>query len=434
LSKKSAEALVSELLLLCGGEGAPKTYVLIDEYDHFANEVMAFDFNRYQGMVSQNGYVRKFYEALKTAAGDGVMERFFATGVTPITLDSLTSGFNISADLTRDVDFNAAMGFTEGTARAALEGLGLPEPENALSDMRRWYNGYRFAEEAAGKIYNPDMCLYFLKSLERHGAYPKTLVDHNVASDYGKMGRLFHIMNPEQNFGVLEEIVAGNKIHDQLTERFSFERPFTKRDFVSMLFYMGFLTIKGADLGMPLLGVPNYVIKRLYIDFAAERLEAWAEGVSIRSWDAPGAMVAMARHNDLSPFLGKVQETLKRLSVRDGLNFDEKHLKTIMVALLNMTEVYFIKSESEFHKGYADIFLAKRPPVEPTWQFAFELKYVKKGAGEGAAKKALEEAKAQLAHYWQSEEWQAETNLRAYAVVFLYDELYAAEEVAGAMP
>jgi hypothetical protein len=276
------------------------------------------------------------------------------------------------------------------------------------------------------------MCLYFLKSLERHGAYPETLVDHNVASDYGKMGRLFHVMNPEQNFGVLEEIIGGGELHEQLTERFSFERPFTRRDFISMLFYMGFLTIKDVELGLPKLGVPNYVIKRLYIDFAAERLEGKAKGPSIRSWDAVGAITAMALRNDLGPFLGKVQETLKRLSVRDGKKFDEKHLKTIMVALLNMTEVYFIKSESEFHKGYADIFLAKRPPVEPTWQFAFELKYVKKGAGEEAAKKALEEAKAQLAHYWQSEEWQTETNLRAYAVVFVYDELYAAEEVGKA--
>jgi hypothetical protein len=110
------------------------------------------------------------------------------------------------------------------------------------------------------------------------------------------------------------------------------------------------------------------------------------------------------------------------------VGFDEKHLKMALVALVNLTDVYFIKSESEVYKKFADVVLATRPPVYPNWQYAFELKYVKKGE-EKKAPQALEQAKKQLAEYWQSPEWRSEGNLRAYAVVFVYDELYALEEV-----
>jgi hypothetical protein len=175
------------------------------------------------------------------------------------------------------------------------------------------------------------------------------------------------------------------------------------------------------------LGAPNYVIKRLYIDFAAERLDARV-GIGLRTWDALGAVAALAYDNDLRPLFGKVRSTLKTLSTRDAQNFDEKHLKMVLVALLNLTEVYFIKSESEVAKGYADVYLARRPPVEPAWQYAFELKHLKKGDA-AKAPEALAQAKTQLLRYWESPEWQAETNLRAYAVVFVYDEMYALEEV-----
>ena len=170
-----------------------KIYVLIDEYDHFANELLAFDFSNFKNIVSKNGFVRKFYEMLKEGTSDGIIDRIFITGVTPITLDSMTSGFNIASKLTNDIRLNEMFGFTENEVIEVLKGIGLPQSEipATMKELAYWYNGYLFNKRAKQKIYNPDMVLYFAKEYSINQTFPEDLLDTNIASDYRKVRNLF---------------------------------------------------------------------------------------------------------------------------------------------------------------------------------------------------------------------------------------------------
>jgi hypothetical protein len=164
-----------------------KVYVLIDEYDHFAN------------IITKNGFVRKFYEAIKIATSQGIVERIFMTGVSPITVDSLTSGFNIATNISKSPTFHQMVGFEESEVEGILRGIDVPidEVESTLSDMRLWYNGYLFSVDAKNRLYNPNMVLYFAQEYADLKRYPREMLDINIASDYSKIQKLFNIQGKQ---------------------------------------------------------------------------------------------------------------------------------------------------------------------------------------------------------------------------------------------
>jgi len=163
----------------------PKIYLLIDEYDHFANELISFDFDYFSKAVTENGFVRKFYETIKTATRDTIVDRLFITGVSPITLDSMTSGFNIGTNLSLRPALHAMMGFKQAEVRDILKGIGIENGQLAetLKDLKAWYNGYLFNTRAKESIYNPDMVLYFAQQFQAENYYPDELLDPNIASE-----------------------------------------------------------------------------------------------------------------------------------------------------------------------------------------------------------------------------------------------------------
>lgn len=224
------------------GRLSHKIYVLIDEYDHFANELVAFRLEEFKQSVSRNGYVRKFYESIKAATGIGVVDRVFITGVSPLTLDSLTSGFNIGKHISLDIQYHNMMGFTEDEVQTILRGVEVAEADLAatISDLRRWYNGYLFNGRAPARLYNPDMVLYFASELGRTKEYPTELLDTNIASDYGKLRELFRVEGQEvQNLALLNELITQGTISAQLTRQFSFEKEFHARRLGEPAFLFG---------------------------------------------------------------------------------------------------------------------------------------------------------------------------------------------------
>ncbi|MDY4077547.1 MAG: AAA family ATPase, partial [Clostridium sp.] len=249
-------------------------YVIIDEYDHFANELLSFKTELFSNLVSKTGFIRKWYEVLKIGT-ESIVSRIFATGVSPITLDSLTSGFNISTDLTRYERFNEMMGFTEEEVRSLVKRTVKNEDEidKIIKEMKVNYNGYLFSEDGKETLFNSDMVLYYLKSLEETKKAPKELIDKNIASDYAKLGNMFKLKNRNENYKILEDILKGEEIIARITSQFNLERRFNDEDFKSLLFYLGLLTIKGEDFGDAILDTPNNVIRELYFDFYAKRLE-----------------------------------------------------------------------------------------------------------------------------------------------------------------
>ena len=241
-----------------------KIYVIIDEYDHFANELLGFYPEHFRNLVSKNGRVRKWYEILKEGT-ETVVDRIFITGVAPITLDSLTSGFNIGTDITQDVRFNEMMGFTKNELIEILNSQDIlkEEQEQILPIMKENYDGYKFCLEAKNQIYNSNMCLYFLNRYIEFGKIPTKLIDVNIASDYSKIGKMLDLCKGENRLEILRKTVQGEPINNNIVEKFNPTIEFNETDMISMLYYLGYLTISGEDLGMPELTIPNKVMKQI---------------------------------------------------------------------------------------------------------------------------------------------------------------------------
>ena len=426
LDAKDATELIENLFSALEKESPARIYLLIDEYDHFTNQLIGPDLRHFQEIVTGTGYVRKFYESIKTATGQGTVERIFMTGVSPVTLDSLTSGFNIGANLSRLPRLNELMGFREEEVQALLKNLDQLDADQ-LAVLRNWYNGYRFAEEAPESIYNPDMVLYYAKEHQHRGRPPQDMLDTNIASDYGRIRQLFRLGGKEaRHFELLQRLLETREIRSPITAQFSFEKTFTDVDFLSLLYYTGLLTIKGQDLGESILGIPNKVIEKLYYQYFGDLLhEQLAETPS--PLDLQGAVRTLARHNDPYPLLSLVCDTLAELSNRDARPGNEATVKAILVSYLYASQLYFIQSEPEFGRKYVDLLLQRREPFPAPHQFAFELKYLKKQEAQ-RLEAVVAEAQAQLQGYLQSELLRSLPDLRAWVVVFVGTEVgYAAE-------
>ncbi|MEZ4887256.1 MAG: AAA family ATPase [Chitinophagales bacterium] len=425
--RKNVASDVMEKVVTLMLKNAPdkKLYVLIDEYDHFANELIAFQLEEFKKVVSEDGYVRKFYEAIKEGTKQGVVDRFFATGITPITLDSMTSGFNIATDLSLDLNMAEMMGFKEEVVKELFE-LSNPsrkeDTDKVLPLMKEWYNGYLFNEDAPNKLYNPNMVLYYLSAYQTYGKSPDEMLDTNISSDYSKVRRLLTVETPDENYESLKEIVREKKVRGSITAQFTFARKFTQDDFLSLLFYQGFLTIESKWAKEVTFRVPNYVVQELYIKYFWELLEE-RDGIKMKVGKIRDAVREMALKGNPHPFFQLVHEVLHQLANRDYQNFDEKYVKLIIMAQMMMTDAYYIESERETPAGYLDVSLLQRPNVPINHQYIFELKYLKKenakrcNAEQKAAKKQL------LDYIADSEKLQDLSNLQAWTVVVIKDEL-----------
>ena len=212
-----------------------KLYVIIDEYDHFANELLSFQTGFFSEIVTKTVFVRKWYEKIKDGTSDGTIGRFFATGISPISLDSLTSGFNIAADYTRFESFNEMMGFTEKEVRYLIsETLGdMPdgEMEQIVEEMRKCYDGYLFNPHSKERLFNSNMSLNYLSAYFATRRPPDNLLDASIASDYSKMGKMFALKNKSSNYEVLQEIIDGKEQTAFMTAQYSLEKRFDKMIF-----------------------------------------------------------------------------------------------------------------------------------------------------------------------------------------------------------
>ncbi len=428
--QQANELLDKALTIIAENNPDEKVFLLIDEYDHFTNEIIAFSFNDFKTIVSRNGIVRKFFEVVKEGTQSGIIDRIFATGVSPVTLDSLTSGFNIGTNLSLQPDMHDFMGFTEAEVADILRLAEVPEGEfeRVLYDVRAWYNGYCFSDECPHQLYNPDMVLYFASNYRQQRKYPKSMVDTNVMSDYGKIESMLRIGNETMNTVVLEEVIENGSVTSGITVQFSFERTWTREDFVSLLFYLGLLTVQTASYGQWVLRIPNHVIAELYYKFFQHVLlhRSRLADADLRVGER---MLTLARDNDIEPLREAFQQVLSHLDNRDARRMDEKHLKTALIALMSPTGVYMVRSEPALGEGYPDIVLLRRPPIlEPKRQYVFELKYLKKSEAH-RLEEVVEEGRAQLRRYLSHPEVVAQGDFVAYLWVVIGYTIERVEEV-----
>lgn len=413
-------------------------YVIIDEYDHFANELLSFKPELFKDLVSKTGFVRKWYEMLKDwTKEENMVKRVFATGVSPITLDSMTSGFNIADNLTRHVNFNEMIGFTEFEVIDLIKNtynksLSFKEIEELMTVLKVNYNGYLFSEEANTRLFNSDMILYYLKYYVETGKAPKKLIDENIASDYSKIGNLFSLTTRGSSTKIIDKILRNDELIGEITTQFSLEKEFDEDDFLSLLFYLGFLTIDSEDFGDIIYKVPNQVVKGLYFEYFAKKLEEECN-YEIDIKEIKKAVKNIGLNGDIGYFIKLVEKTLNKLSNRDFISFDEKYVKVIMMAYLNLSTVYLVKSEYEVENGYIDIALLNNHIVKPKYYGIIELKYVTKSEyekyGEALVNTRKEEAIEQVNKYKTSTELIAIDNFKKWVIVFVKDECVVNLEV-----
>ena len=428
LAKKSPHTLMSALFsLIKRKEDIPKIYLLIDEYDHFANQLMAYKLNDFKEIVSKGGFVRVFYETLKTAAGQGSIERMFITGVSPITVDSLTSGFNIATDLSLVVDFHDLMGFTDAEVRNMLVLSGIPNEE--LDDyndlLKAWYDGYKFNPKAKELMYNPNMVLYFLSHFNRTREVPAKMLDTNIASSYDRIRSLFRLPKRGENeFEDLRELLEKREVIVKVTQIFNFDVEFTTSDFMSLLFYMGFLTVKSAYGDAWLLQMPNRVIEQLYHRYFVQLLSEkahFARGVDTLE----KALEGLVYHNNPKLLADLLTYTLTNLSGRDAavaLEIKEKNIQVLLFSFLSFSDSYLVESEYNAQGQYFDILATNISIFDLPYNFLFELKYLPK-AGTKKVKTELATAQVQIANYQQTPKAQAIKNLQSWILIVVGTEV-----------
>ncbi len=423
----TSEGLLNNLIIAFKNQKiGEKLYVIIDEYDHFANELLGFKTEHFKNLVSKNGKIRKWYEILKEGT-ESVVDRIFITGVAPITLDSMTSGFNIASDKTQDRSFNEMMGFTKEELVKLMEAQEIrkDEQEELLPILKENYDGYRFSSKANEKMYNSNMCLYFLNEYVTYKEIPEKLVDVNIASDYNKIGNMLTLCRNENRLDIIERTISGKGAITEITQKFNPAIEFGEKEMLSMLFYLGYLTIEDEVAGYTKLNIPNKVMKEIYSEYFLKILND-QENLDIDSKYYTEIGIEVALEGKIEKAVELLEKYLKNLSNRDYQRFDEKYVKLIFYCIAMNLKAYTVKSEMEVEREYPDIVLIPRERNKGYYSIMIEFKYLKKSE-EDKIKAKQEEAKEQIERYANTEELSNIEKLNKYTLVVVNDKIYVEE-------
>jgi hypothetical protein len=398
-----------------------KIYVIIDEYDHFANDLIAMGTrageNFYNKMVTANGLVRDFYERIKTATKSSVVYRTFITGISPVMLDDLTSGYNIASVLTLKSKYNEMLGFTQSEVEALMKETGV-DPALINVDMEAYYNGYLFHKDGKNSVYNPAMVLYFFEQILEEGEPPRNIIDLNLRTDYGRLRRL---TQNKKNRETLLQIMKDGSIVSEILEKFSIDMLNDDSYFISLLFYMGLLTVREPYRMKVLLHIPNYSIKTLYWEYLIKQIAETSLEINISSERLDEAIYTLGMKGDVQQFVSYISENVfSKLSDYDLQRFDEKYIQIMMLAYLFMSKIYIPMSEFETVPGRADIFLQKNPLLpEIEYEWLFEIKYCMTSATQSEIAAKRNEGLTQLTDYFHAYRMKNRPNLKAALLVFI---------------
>ena len=413
---KDAEALIGAVLDVVAAT-SHKIYLLIDEYDHFANRLLsAGEGTVYDTIVKKTGFVRTFYATLKSGTRSGAVGRMFVTGVSPLMLDDLSSGFNIATHASMDIGLNEIAGFTRADTERAVDELLATRPalaqipelgdrDTLLTVLEEHYNGYRFSGDAEARLFNSDMVLYFLSSVDRSRKYPDNMLDRNVRTEYSHLQRIGTLSGAavEARLALLQRILSEGHIRSEIIDQFGVKSvEDSQTHFLSLLYFLGMLTL-GASPRSPYgydLEIPNRVIRELQWEHLALMLEENAK-IQMDVSALREAIGAMAVLGDIAPFLSLFHtQVLQTFSNRDMRGLDEKTIKLLLMTYASLGRAFYPLSEREFAQGYGDLFLAASKNLSgANFSWLLEFKYLKVGAKQAQIEAAFAEAEAQVARY-----------------------------------
>lgn len=382
-----------------------KSYLIIDEYDNFTNNVLNQHGEAvYHAMTHAEGFYRDLFKKFK-----GSFTRILMMGVSPVTMDDVTSGYNIATALTLEKQFNGMLGFSDEEVREIIRyyneaGAFSLDEEETLRAMRPWYDGYCFSEYAnveGHHVFNTDMVLYYLKSFLLNGEAPDDLIDPNTRTDYAKLDRIVRLDKIEGNRkGVLLEIAQNGYTYGRVKRSFPANQLTDPNMFKSLLFYYGMVTIKGMEEGMPILGIPNNNVREQYFSYL---LVEYNKIQPLKVGDLDDAFRFAAYRGQWREMMECICRQYHDTTSVRSLIQGERNLQGFMNALLTLNPYYLTCPEVELNHGYCDFFLmpdlSRYPDIRHS--YIIELKYLPMTATDADAEKQWSEAEEQIRGYAQ---------------------------------
>ena len=381
-------------------------YLIIDEYDNFTNTVLnQHGQDIYTGLTHGEGFYRDIFKLFKPN-----FERVLMLGVSPVTMDDLTSGYNIATNITARGAFNHMLGFSEDEVRQMFgyyseAGLLKGDIDAMLQEMKPWYDNYCFAKEglSESRVFNSNMVLYYLSTRIAEGHAPDEMTDPNARTDYQKMKRLIQLDRLEpQRKSIIYKIAEEGYIYSRLVPYFPASEMVKFDNFVSLLYYYGMLTITGSNGLMLRLGIPNNNVRKQYYGYLLEEYDRIRPA---DHWRIDEAYQAAALSGDWQPLVRTISEEYEKTCAVRCLIEGERNLQGFFTAYLSMTSYYLTAPELELNHGYCDFFLlpdlGRYPMVAHS--YILELKYLKQDATAEEADAQWAEAVSQITRYAQDE-------------------------------
>lgn len=419
-------------------------YLFIDEYDHFTNKILAEPacLEDYKSETHGTGYLRSFFDTVK-AGTDSTIKRCFVTGVSPVTMDDLTSGFNIGTNYSLSPQFNEMTGFNEEEVREMLDYYATTcefhhSTDELIAAMKPWYDNYCFAEERYGctTMYNSNMVLYFVDNYIRNGGYmPRNMVEENIRVDYNKLRML---IRKDKEFAhdasTIQTLVQQGYVTGELKTGFPAESIAEPDNFISLLFYFGMLTISGSKEGETLLTIPNQVVREQLYSYL---LDTYNEAnLRFDNWEKGKLASALAYRGDWKSYFGYIAECLHRYSSQRDKQKGEAYVHGFTLAMTAQNRFYRPVSEQDNQEGYADIFMYPLLDIykDMLHSYIIELKYAKGKDSDEKVEQLRQEAIAQANRYASSETVQkaiGTTALHKIVVVYRGMEMVVCEEISS---
>ena len=417
-------------------------YLFIDEYDHFTNKILSEPscLEDYKSETHGTGYLRSFFDTVK-AGTDSTIKRCFVTGVSPVTMDDLTSGFNIGTNYSLSPEFNEMTGFNEEEVRAMLDYYATTcqfhhSTDELIEAMKPWYDNYCFSEKSYGgtTMYNSNMVLYFVDNYIRNGGYmPRNMVEENIRVDYNKLRML---IRKDKEFAhdasTIQTLVQQGYVTGELKTGFPAETVAEPDNFTSLLFYFGMLTISGTLEGETKLTIPNQVVREQLYSYL---LDTYNEAdLRFDNWEKGKLASAMAYRGDWKAYFDYIAECLHRYSSQRDKQKGEAYVHGFTLAMTAQNRFYRPISEQENQEGYADIFMFPLLDIykDMLHSYIIELKYAKGKDSDEKVEQLRQEAITQANRYAASETVQkaiGTTTLHKIIVVYQGMKMVVCEEV-----
>ena len=441
LDKKEGAVEQFEYLFTECNKTNQRIYLFIDEYDHFTNAILSDieSLHRYTDETHGEGYLRAFFNKIKAGTYSSI-ERCFITGVSPVTMDDLTSGFNIGTNYSLTPEFNEMIGFTEEEVRQMLTYYSTTSPFNHSVDelieiMKPWYDNYCFAEECYGEttMYNSNMVLYFVKNYIQRGKAPRDMVEDNIRIDYEKLRML---IRKDKEFAhdasIIQTLVSKGYVTGELKKGFPAVNITNPDNFVSLLYYFGMLTISGTYEGRTKLTIPNQVVReQIYTYLLSTYNEA---ELNFSSYEKNELASALAYRGDWKAYFGYIADCLKHYTSQRDKQKGDFFVHGFTLTMTAQNRFYRPISEQDTQAGYVDIFLCPLLDIYSDMKHSYivELKYAKYKDPESRVEELRQEAIAQANRYADTDTVKravGTTQLHKIVVVYKGMDMPVCEEV-----